>query len=246
MEERRKLFENWVLARGFQDLAQGVRETLEKAHVYLSCIDAQPGVTSLAKITADMAATRVATQRLNFVNLLEAVNAKLTQPLSFDAEFLSLQKARNCLEHRGGRVTEREIDPATGVMTLNFPRLRIFYMRGEEAVELAPGVIIDTQNLGVPVKSGEPVAIYSRRITRSREYRLGDPVEIAPGDFYEIAMACHFFATDLASNSLQEPSRLCRKSRLGVRGARAGSIACATGPASVPSHAGDDPWRGTA
>jgi hypothetical protein len=37
-----------------------------------------------------------------------------------------------------------------------------------------------------------------QRVTRSREYALNEPVIITQRDFYEIAMACFIFASDLA------------------------------------------------
>jgi hypothetical protein len=203
---RRDSFKNWVLAKGFQDLARGVRESLEEALFFIRMFEMPSGVkTTWAAIEAEMAAIRSSASKLTFPALMGQVNASLREPMAFEAEFRSLQNVRNCLEHRGGRVAPKDIDPATGTLTLNFPRLKTFYLRGEREVEFAPGEIIDTHALGTPFGK-EEVTIYIRRVTRSRVYALGEPVVIEALDFYEIAMACHLFASDVASKLPARPS----------------------------------------
>lgn len=197
-EERRVTFQNWILSKGFQDLARGVRETLEEAVLYLTMSKREASLTTLAKVEADIAAIRSDAAKLLFPKLLEDVNVGLTEPMAFDAEFLSLQKVRNCLEHRGGRVGARDVDD-TGSMTLRFPRLRMFYHRGEAEIELMPGEVIDTHEPDNPFGKGEDVPIYMNRVTRTRTYALDEPVVISASDFYEIAMACYLFASDVAA-----------------------------------------------
>ncbi len=204
--ERRETYQNWILSKGFQDLARGVRETLEEAVFYLAMVKRQPGLTTWGAIETEIAEIRANAGKSSFPKLLEEVNAGLTEPMAFDAEFLSLQKARNCLEHRGGRVGARDVDGATSTMTLSFPRLRMFYRRGNEDIELAPGEVIDTHLPDNPFGKGEDVPIYMNRVMRSREYALGEPVVIAASDFYEIAMACQLFANDVAAKLPTLPS----------------------------------------
>jgi hypothetical protein len=91
------------------------------------------------------------------------------------------------------------VDVVTGTMALSFPRLRMFYRRGNDEVEIAPGEVIDTHVPGNPFNRDEEVPIYMNRVTRIREYALGEPVVITASDFYEIAMACQLFASDVAA-----------------------------------------------
>lgn len=199
-DERREAFRNWVLAKGFQDLARGIRETLEEALFFIKMLDRESGVlTNIAQIEEDMAKIRADASKLTFPPLMEQVNAGLREPMAFDAEFRTLQNVRNCLEHRGGRVGAKDVDPASGTLTLVFPRLKTFYMRGEEEVEVLAGEVIDTHAPDNPFGKGEEVPIYMKRVTRSREYALDEPVVITSRDFFEVAMACNIFASDVAS-----------------------------------------------
>jgi len=73
------------------------------------------------------------------------ISAGLTTPLAFSAEFLSIQKVRNCLEHRGGVVGVQDAD-IDGILRLSFPRFKIFYDRKGEEIELSarPEIIEST------------------------------------------------------------------------------------------------------
>jgi hypothetical protein len=196
---RRVAYQNWILSKGFQDLARGIRETLEEACLYIRLLRDIEWPISWQELQKRGGAFKRQAAKAQFPRLLADVNAGLSEPMAFEAEFLSLQKARNCLEHRGGRVGPSDVDPDTGALTLTFPRIRIFYRHGDEEVELMPGEVIDTHDPGNPFGEGQEVEIFMQRVTRSRDYVLGDLVTISASDFYEIAFACHLFAGDLAA-----------------------------------------------
>ena len=199
-DEWREVLERWVLAKAFQDLARGIRETLEEAHFYLTMFRLPSGqVTTVGRIQEIIAEARAKAARPNFPDLMAQVNESLSGPLNFSAHFLTLQNVRNCLEHRGGIVTQRDADPATGELVLTFPRLSMFYKRGDEEVELRVGEVIDNHAPDAPFPPGEEVAVYGKIVDRVRVYRLGERVVITNTDFHEAAMACHFFAGDLVS-----------------------------------------------
>lgn len=190
VEERRETYQNWILSKGFQDLARGVRATLEEALFYIDMGRLELRRATLQRLETEMAQIRKKAAGLPFPKLLKEVNKDLSEPMSFAAEFKTLQKVRNCLEHRGGRVGDGDVDRATRTMTLSFPRPQFFYRRGDEEVKLALGSV-DEQN--------EEISVYFKLVTRSREYDLGEPVVISADDFAEIAMACHLFASEIAS-----------------------------------------------
>jgi hypothetical protein len=191
--ERFGLYENWMLAKGFHELARGVRESLEEAIFYIELLKSQQTHTTWSEFQIKIAAIRKRAGRLPFPALLTEVNAGLTAPLAFVDEFASFQKVRNCLEHRGGTVGVEDTDQ-TGHLILTLPRLKMFYVNpaGEE-VELARGVIIDThEHTGM-------AGILMRREIRTRSYALGEKVAFNSAEFSEIAFACNMFASDLAA-----------------------------------------------
>lgn len=198
-DERRREFKNWILARGFQDLTRGVRETLEEAYLYISVWREHGGQTINFKYLQDtMDQAKRSARFKKFPELLGKVNECLQEPLAFEAEFMSLQKLRNCLEHRGGCISESDIDDGEKSLMLSFPRMMLFYNRQGEECELKVGEIIDTWAPENSALTGE-VQVLARLATRQRHYELGDRVVIDEKDFFEIAMACHFFASDLAA-----------------------------------------------
>lgn len=110
VEKRREIYQNWILSKGFQDLARGVRGTLEEALFYIDMGKLELRRATLQVLQAEITSIRKKAARLNFPKLLKEVNKNLSEPMSFAAKFESLQKVRNCLEHRGGRVGEGDVD----------------------------------------------------------------------------------------------------------------------------------------
>jgi hypothetical protein len=105
VEELRFTYENWILSKAFQDLARGVRESLEQAFLFVELVKTPGGRTTGARIFE----IQKAAKRLNFPDLLGRVNGGLTERLQFEEEFQSLQKVRNCLEHRNGVVGVEDV-----------------------------------------------------------------------------------------------------------------------------------------
>lgn len=187
-DERLRAYQNWILGKGFQDLARGVRETLEEAIFYIEMTKLEAGTTTWGALQSHMAKIRDRATRPGFPQLMEEVNAGLKERVAFEIEFLSLQKVRNCLEHRNGRVGAKDVDPINGIMALSFPRLKLTANEDGKETEIYEGQFFE--------KGAE---VYLNRETRTREYVLEEAVVISSSDFYEIAVACHLFAVDLAS-----------------------------------------------
>jgi hypothetical protein len=183
--DRKSDFTDWVLERGFRDLAHGVRAALEEAYLYVDFAGDLPGLTTMGELEERFDRVRKAAARLNFMQLMDAVNCGLTEPLIFNDEFLSLQKVRNCLEHRHGIVTDKDANHSSG-MCLVLPRLKIFFVREGQEIELKHGQFFEADT-----------AILARRDTRERLFVLGSRVRFTAAEFDEIAMACFFFASDL-------------------------------------------------
>ncbi|MGO4307983.1 hypothetical protein [Cupriavidus sp. RAF12] len=191
-DERRTLYTNWILSQAFSEVVRGIRDSLEEAYFFLQLAKIHDGPIKSDAFNALMSESRKEAQRAKFPDLIASVNKELTAALAFTTEFQSLQKVRNCLEHRGGIVGTQDAD-ADGVLTLSLPRIRVFYIRGTEEVELVPGSTVD------PGDDRDNVEIYSQRVTRTRSYRVGERVTFTADEFHEISFACTLFLGDLVA-----------------------------------------------
>lgn len=199
-EQRRAMYQNWLLAKGFQDLSRGIRETLEEAFVFSTLVGNRPRGGTLEEIKAAIDAIRKRAAVLKFPQLFAKVNQGLSSPIEFEREFLSMQKVRNCLEHRNGIVGRQDIDDGGDRLTLSFPRWKFFYMRDAQEIEIAPDERVNAHD-------EQPyVDILVRITTRSKTYGVGERITFAPSEFSEIAMACSFFGNELASKLPPLPS----------------------------------------
>jgi hypothetical protein len=191
--ERRAIYENWLLLRGFQELLRGVRGSLEEAALYLKLIANPPRrVPSASAINEILDPIRKRIGRSNFPDLLAEVNSGLTVRLGFEREFLSMQKVRNCLEHRHGAVQSDDVEGNNSALTLSFPRMKFFYFRGAEEIELVRGERVDDGS------GGPDVQILGRIETRIKTFQLGERVTFTPSEFSEIAFACGRFGRQVA------------------------------------------------
>ena len=78
-------------------------------------------------------------------------------------------------------------------MILKFPRVKMFYLQKGQEVEVVKGQIIDAQD------GKDQVEILMRTELRERRFSKYHRVAIDIVDFNEIAFACNYFATDLAT-----------------------------------------------
>jgi hypothetical protein len=191
--ERQALYESWILAKAFQDLMRGARASLDQAFLFIELISRPVHRVGSASTIDDLTAPllkRAANK--NFPNLLEVVNSKLQSPLEFADAYLSMQAARNCLEHREGIVGRSDINQH-GIMELRFPRIRLFYERRGEEIEVEGPGRVDSED------GAAEVALLMRLDIRLRRYELGQRLTLTVTDFDEIAFACYHFGSELAT-----------------------------------------------
>ena len=186
----------WLLAKGFQELARGLRATLEEAYVFVNVPKLIQNPMTLSDLQAGMAGVQRKANKLNFPDLTAAVQEDLQGPMNFVEEFTSLNRVRNCLEHRHGIVGQTDLDVGEQVMRLRIPRLKVMIQQqGEAEVELiAP--------LHVQKKSIVSVTPDSRE----RQFVLGETITFDAAQFQEVAMGCWFFANDIGTK-LPKPAQ---------------------------------------
>ena len=196
-DERRSMYENWLLSKGVQDLARGVRESLEAAFVYITLMRKAVDINDLASLNAEIIRARKRAQSIRefpFPKLIRWVNDNLISPMALDSEMCSLQAIRNCLEHRGGIVGEIDLKDGKGELTLIFTRRRMFYkLASGEEVECLPSEKISNPQMlaNAPIMLGATL--------ESRSFRLGETVKLNVVEFNEIAINCGLFGDDLVA-----------------------------------------------
>jgi hypothetical protein len=174
--ERKEFYIRWIVAKGLNELARGVRSTFEEALFFIERMKNLCGEMTTEEFNSRIRAIRSRANRLNFPELMRQVNLGLTSPLTFEGEIASLQKVRNCLEHRAGVVGAADVDDAQ-LLTLHLPRIKAFIWRNNEEIEL---------EAGMQVEAGEELGV--KRVTRTRSYSVGEKVIIDAADFSEIAL----------------------------------------------------------
>lgn len=191
--DQRKACDRRLTAMCISDLARGIRASMEAASAYIEFrkldmktlmrpteLDVMKAANSkLSELTSDA-------QALSYPPLLEKVQAGLNSPLAWAPELASFQKVRNCLEHRGGIVGDRDLD-ADGVLRLRLPVLEF-------------GVVGDSGDWGpLPLnKRLEKATKIGMRVTvREQTFYRGQVLKIPPSGFREIAFAVWLFSEDL-------------------------------------------------
>lgn len=189
--ERRSEYSDWLVAKGFQEYARGVRATLEEAYFYSALViraqNAKPGeINNWERFQAEMAEIRQKAMRANFPLLMQEVSKTLISPLNFENEFLTLQKVRNCLEHRQGVVGPEDLDEKTGTLKLSFPCLKLTAECQGIETEIGIGSFVEKDSV---IKIGFASEL--------REFKLAEKVVITAQDFSDIGWGCWAFAEEL-------------------------------------------------
>jgi hypothetical protein len=96
------------------------------------------------------------------------------------------------LEHRAGIVSDAE-SRGGPAFNIDVPRVKIFYLRGLEEIEVDAGEQVDAGD-------GRPeVEILMKFEVRKRSVPVGERLKFSLIEFNEIAFACNFLGKQLAS-----------------------------------------------
>jgi hypothetical protein len=195
-EQRKAAYMHWLLSKGFQDLARGVRQMLEEAFFYNGMVARAGELHTWAELQAAEQELRKEANEMWFSDLFAAVNKRLTTPLHYEREFLSLQKVRNCLEHRDSIVQERDLGPDSRVLRLRLPRLKLYYEDAGQEIELGIGAVVE-----------KDVEVLTKVVITEHEFKLGERVTFQADEFHDIGFGCWAITDDLVRRLPQLPSK---------------------------------------
>lgn len=205
-DARREAYEEWILSKAFQDLMRGLKGSAELGYFFLELLSSPIKAKTETTVDELLAPFRKKANGLNFPQLLEEINRHLPRPLHFSDSYISLQKARNCLEHRHGIVGKADLNAAKS-LEIRIPYLKTFFVRDGEEIPLLPGTYIEAQT-----------TIFARMDTRTILFQEGERLRISMTDFNEIAFGCNQFAASLASAVLAHANRVRRVSFINSSG----------------------------
>jgi len=181
-------------------MLRGIRASLEEAYLALSMLSGKQRVPSGTTLNDFLSGLRSEADKMNFEDLLDTVNSKLAVPIRFSEALSSMQKTRNCLEHRAGIVGARDA-PAGGVLVLKFPRFKVYYLRNDEEVEVVEGATVDAQD------GKDEVQILFGIDIREKRVGLNQRITFTLAEFNEIAFACNYFVTMLADQIAKQSAK---------------------------------------
>lgn len=191
-DQRRAIHERWILAKAFQELLRAVRHALEEAYVFTSVLNKKHAVPSATTLGEFLRPFQSKAASMRFPDLLAAVNEKLEPKLVFAEAYKSLQSARNCLEHRNGIIGSVDTR-GSDAFVLSIPRMKIFYVRKGEEIELEVGHVVE------PDDDQSSAVIMMKLDVRQRSVALGERLLFTLAEFNEIAFACHFLGQQLST-----------------------------------------------
>ena len=182
--ERRQAYTNWLLAKGFQDLARGIHDTLKEAFLYVELFPRNG--TSFPVSIFETARRTAAT--LSFPGLLKEIERRLSMTLHFSDQLNSIQQVRNCLEHRSGIVGDIDLDN-TDYLRLTLPRWQLIGIAEGKEFDLVPGYVTVAET-----------RVALKRENRERIYKRRESISILPEEFGEIAHSCWLLAQDIVAH----------------------------------------------
>ena len=190
--QRRSAHESWILAKAFQDLLRAVRHSLEEAYIFVNLLTKKHRVKSDATLAEFLSPFAKKAASLNFPELFEEVNNNLDPKIDFSPAYKSLQVARNCLEHRSGVISAIETHGGDK-FELQFPRMKVFYLRDGQEIELEAGHKVD------PGDDRKEVDVLMKIEVKKRPFALGERLSFTSAEFSDIAFACHFLGVQLST-----------------------------------------------
>ena len=187
--ERRRVGVNWLVAKGLNDLARAISQALQEAYMYLTLIKEPRFIGTDVEWDAKFFALQKTATDMHFIPLMNAVSAQLSAPLNFIDEFSSLQKIRNCNEHRGGIVGFRDTK-GEDTLLLKLPRVEIFVQQGEvKRLVTTPEVELDTTQ--------KDASVSTELGTKEISFKLEERIALDEVDYAGIVHASLLFADDL-------------------------------------------------
>lgn len=192
-EEIGRYYSEWMLSNGFRDAIEAVGGFLEESHRVLSIWDLVGVRTGSSKISGKQWNTEIVAggrkfHALGLPNKLDHLRSSHEVISDHDlvSHVLSINKARNCLVHRKGIVTEQDVSDTVDKLTVSWRRLSLFVQDEDGDRPL---------QIGQTIEKGETVCV--RHEDSKKSFACGEIIHFNPSEFSEICWSLFLFGEDL-------------------------------------------------
>lgn len=187
---KKENYKSWLVKKGFEDLVKGIEASLREAYLYVSIFSKSSVLKTVQEFNQVLSEIRKEALKMHVPDMIEKIEPHLKKPLSYKNQILSINKARTCLVHRGGLVTEKDInDTAQRALKLDWVKLKMFYEKDGEEIEIIGETIVDGGAQGAPIKL--------KREDNTVSFKEGNRISLNYKQFNEFIVTCHHFGTDL-------------------------------------------------
>lgn len=190
IEVKKEKHKAWLVKKGFEDLVKGIEYTLREGYLYVSIFSKSSELKTVQDLNQALPKIRKQALKMHIPNMLEKIEPHLTKPCSYKSQILSINKARTCLVHRGGLVTEKDInDDTKKALKLEWVKLKLFYEKNGEEIEILGETIINGGK--------EDTQIKLRRENNTISFKQGSHIILNYKQFNEFIVTCSHFGADL-------------------------------------------------
>jgi hypothetical protein len=182
----------WVLANGFRDAIEAVSGCLEEANQVLSfwqlVKDSPEKQVKISDWNEKIVGNNKRFHRLGLPDKLDhlrdAHGINLNDKIS--SHLLSANVARNCLVHREGIVTERDINKEDNTLEVSWRKIFVFLEQREERTPLYSGQYIE-----------EGTSISINFEDDRKNFNLGERIVLSPQEFIDCCWSLSLFGEEL-------------------------------------------------
>jgi hypothetical protein len=190
IETKKENYQNWLLRKGFEDLIKGIEASLREAFIYVSVLSKATQIQPGEDIEQSIAQIRKKAQRMHIPDMIKKIEPHLAKSWSYKKQIISINQGRNCLVHRRGFVSEKDInDRIENTLKIDLVKLKFFYEKDDKEIEIIGKTTINGGTEGTIIKL--------RREDNTISFKQGERISLNYRQFNESIVTCYHFGTDL-------------------------------------------------
>jgi len=196
-EQKLASFE-WVITKAFEDFINGLTKSLKEANKIIRTLKlSEKPKYSMTRdeIECELNKINAEIEDLHFPALIKFIENYIGHPLPFSSEIISINQIRNCLVHRGGIVSDKDLKN-NNELELKWISLKWYTKINEVSTEIT----YDLRKNEIAVNNIEYMVIDNKK-----SFELGQKISIDINEFNGIAYTCSEFANYLYS-SMPKPN----------------------------------------